>query len=218
MAQSIQRDVAAALPLQRCLIADDHPLLRESLAMLIGTRWPAAELLSAGSFPEAWEQAALAPDLCLIDLAMPGADPMAGVAGVQAAAPAARILIVTGSDDDALLLDLVAAGIAGFVPKRSPAPLLLAAIELVLAGGRYLPDRLAALAVATGNRRPDVEVTPRQIEVLRLMAAGLTNKAIAKELGLSPATVKTHAALAISAVGATNRTEAAIRAAAAGLI
>ena len=211
-------EVSAARPLQRCLIADDHPLLRDSLAMLIAARWPSAEIFTAGNFPEAWEQAATAPDLCLLDLTMPGAEPLAGVAGVQAAAPGARILIVTGSDDDALLLSLVSAGIAGFVPKRAAAPLLLAAIELVLAGGRYLPDRLAALAVATGNRRPEAQVTPRQIDVLRLMAAGLTNKGIAKQLGLSPATVKTHAALAISAVGASNRTEAAIRAAAAGLI
>ncbi|MCU0891366.1 MAG: response regulator transcription factor [Sandarakinorhabdus sp.] len=211
-------EASAARPLARCLIADDHPLLRDSLAMLISTRWPAADVLTASSFPQAWSEAAHGPDLCLLDLAMPGAEPLAGIAGVQAAAPGARILIVTGSDDDALLLELVSAGIWGFVPKRAAAPLLLAAIELVLAGGRYLPDRLAALAIATGNRRLDLQVTPRQIEVLRLMAAGLTNKAIAKQLGLSPATVKTHAALAISAVGATNRTEAAIRAAAAGLI
>ncbi|WP_197041843.1 LuxR C-terminal-related transcriptional regulator [Sandarakinorhabdus oryzae] len=204
--------------MNRCLIADDHPLLLDSLALLIGARWPAAELFTAGNFPEAVAQAARAPDLCIVDLMMPGAEPLAGVLALQAAAPDARLLIVTGSDDDALMLELVAKGIAGFVSKRSPAPLLLAAVELVLAGGRYLPDRLATLAVTTANRRQDGQVTSRQIEVLVLIAAGLTNKAIAKELGLSPATVKTHVAMAIAAVGATNRTEAAIRAAAAGLI
>ncbi|KAB7647717.1 response regulator [Polymorphobacter fuscus] len=215
----VSSTAAAVVPLHRCLIADDHPLLRDSLAMLITARWPAAEVLTAGSFPDAWSRAAEAPDLCILDLAMPGADPLAGVAGVRAAAPDSRIVIVTGSDEDSVLLGLVAAGIAGFVPKRLPSPLLLAAIELVLAGGRYLPDRLAEIAVENEqSRRCAAPVTPRQVEVLRLMAAGLTNKAIAKALGVSPATVKTHAALAISAVGATNRTDAAIRAAAAGLI
>ena len=102
----------------------------------------------------------------------------------------------------------------------------MAAIDLVLAGGRYMPPRVAELAAqmqggaspATESRTPKPAVTARQADVLRLVADGYSNKEIARALDLSPATVKTHVAQTIAAIGATNRTEAAIRARALGLI
>lgn len=198
-----------------CLIADDHPLVRESLAMLVQGNWPDATIRMAESWTDAVALAAEQPDLCILDLAMPGLDPLAGVGAVRAAAPAGRIVIVTGSEDDPLLLALLEAGIAGFVGKRLAPPLVRAALEVVVAGGRYLPDRIAELAIRRG---PAVVATPRQLEVLKLVAAGHSNKAIAKAMGLSPATVKSHVAMAIAALGASNRTDAVMRATAAGLI
>jgi len=102
----------------------------------------------------------------------------------------------------------------------------MAAIDLVLAGGRYMPPRVAELAAqmqggaspAAESRTPKPAVTARQADVLRLVADGYSNKEIARALDLSPATVKTHVAQTIAAIGATNRTEAAIRARALGLI
>lgn len=202
-----------------CLICDDHALVREGLAVLLGSRWPDARISQAASFPDAWAAAAAAPDVCLVDLVMPGADERSGVAGIRAAAPAARIIIITGSQEDSLLLDLVESGVDGFIPKSCDSALLLAAIELVTAGGRYLPPRVAHLAAQRRNSEtPNANPSPRQREVLMLISQGLSNKAIANRLGLSPATVKTHVAVAIAAVGAANRTEAAIKATAAGLI
>jgi DNA-binding NarL/FixJ family response regulator len=214
--------------MQSCLICDDHQLVREALAGAVARRWPDAIIAQAASFPEAWDKAAAAPDLCLADLTMPGASERDGIAGLQRAAPATPVLVITGSHDDRLLLDLIADGVAGFVPKTSGTDIILAAIELVLAGGRYMPPRVAELAAQSqglgeaeapiGSRTPKPAVTPRQADVLRLVAGGYSNKEIARELDLSPATIKTHVAQAIAAIGAANRTDAAIRARTLGLI
>jgi DNA-binding NarL/FixJ family response regulator len=212
--------------MRSCLICDDHQMVREALAGAVARRWPEATILQAGSFPEAWHKAAGSHDLCLADLAMPGADERDGIAGLRRAAPAMPVLVITGSHDDRLLLDLIASGVAGFVPKTSGTEIILAAIDLVLAGGRYMPPRVAELAAQTqvgidphvGTRAPKPAVTARQADVLRLVAEGYSNKEIARALDLSPATVKTHVAQAIAAIGAANRTDAAIRATALGLI
>ncbi len=157
----------------------------------------------------------------------PGADPLSGIGGVRNAAPAAALLVVTGSEDDALLLALFDLGIAGFVPKSASAEIIEVAIRLVLAGGRYVPDRVIALAqqraspATPGFRAADVRLsrlTDRQVDVLRLIARGESNKEIARALRLSPTTVKTHVAAIIAALDATNRTEAAFRAREIGLV
>ena len=116
-------------------------------------------------------------------------------------------------------------GVAGFVPKSASAEILEAAIRLAMAGGRHLPPRVYELAAANGRPAPacppgaDVaRLTDRQVDVLRRMARGGSNKEIALALNLSPATVKTYAAAIIAALGAGNRTKAAIKARELGLI
>ena len=211
--------------MRSCLICDDHQLVREALAGAVARRWPDATIAQASNFPEAWDKVAAAPDLCLADLTMPGAEERAGIAELRRLAPATPVLVITGSHDDRLLLGLIADGVAGFVPKTSGTEIIIAAIELVLAGGRYLPPRVAELAAgaqadsgAPVARVPRAVVTARQADVLRLVALGYSNKEIARDLDLSPATVKTHVAQALAAIGATNRTDAVMRARALGLI
>jgi DNA-binding NarL/FixJ family response regulator len=207
-----------------CLICDDHALMRDALAGAIGLGWPEAAVTLAPDFPSAWSAAAsAAPDLIVSDLAMPGAGPIDGIARLHAAAPATPILVVTGNEDDMLLLDLFDLGIAGFVPKTARAEAIEAAIRVVLAGERYLPARILDLV---GRRAgspaaplaPAARLTGRQAEILDRMAAGQSNKEIARALDLSPSTVKTHAAAAFAALGAANRTEAVVRARALRLI
>lgn len=200
--------------MQSCLIADDHELVREALAATLRRRWPAATISEAGDFTSAWKLAAAAPQLCLVDLDMPDASPLAGVDRLRTIAPTALIVIVTGASDDETMLALLERGVAGIVDKRLTSALLIAALELVLAGGRYLPARLADLHL---ERRvpaapPRRALSERQAEVARLIALGLSNKDIARELAVSPATVKTHVAQLIAATGAANRTDAVIRA------
>ena len=209
-----------------CLICDDHVLVREAVAGLIRRRWPESEVLQAGDFGEARMFAARGPDLAIVDLAMPGASPLEGVASLMGVAPELRLLVLTGQGDDDLMLGLLRLGVAGFASKTLSPEVLSAAIELVAAGGRYLPPRLAELGpvarspppptVPRGERRP--LLTERQLSVLRLMAEGRANKEIARVLELSPATVKTHVATLIAVLSAGNRTEAVARARSAGLI
>jgi len=211
--------------MKSCLICDDHAMMREALAGAVAMGWPEAQVSQAADFPQAWRAADAAPDLIISDLAMPGAAPVEGVRRLRQAAPASPILVVTGNEEDAVLLALFDLGIAGFAPKTSKSAIIEAAIRLVLAGGRYLPPRIAELAAArsdAGEARAAFasgpRLTARQTDVLKLIALGQSNKQIARDLDLSPATVKAHLAAATAALGAVNRTEAVVKARAIGLI
>jgi two-component system nitrate/nitrite response regulator NarL len=213
--------------MRSCLICDDHVLVREALAGAVRLGWPEATITMVGDFPAAWS-AAPGHDLCIADLMMPGADPRTGIAGLQQAHPGMPILVVTGTEDDALMLDLLDLEIAGFASKTASSAIIEAALRLIAAGGRYLPPRLAGIAASridTGvtepMRDPEVEpprLTERQLTVLRLAARGHSNKEIAQSLDLAPATIKTHLANIQSYLGARNRTDAARKARELGML
>ena len=211
--------------MKSCLICDDHALVREAIAGAIHMSWPEANVVEAVDFPAAWKLAAQGHDLCIADLVMPGADPLSGIRRLRELAPDLPILIVTGTEDDALLLDLLDLGVAGFAPKSARGAVIEAACRLILAGGRFLPERVAEIAAARVDRddlpadaaqrvaataEPGDRLTDRQIEVLRLVARGYSNKEIARALALAPSTVKTHLAHIQASLGAHNRTEASI--------
>jgi two-component system, NarL family, nitrate/nitrite response regulator NarL len=209
--------------MQSCLICDDHAMMREAITGAVQFGWPDAEVTQAGDYPAAWEaMAALTPDLCISDLVMPGASPVEGVRRLHAAAPHTPILVVTGNEEDATLLALFDLGIAGFAPKTSKSAVIEAAIRLILAGGRYLPDRVIELAALRSGRAPQhasaARLTERQRDILVQLETGRTNKEIARDLDLSPATVKAHTAAVILALGAVNRTDAVYKAREMGLI
>jgi len=187
----------------RGLICDDHPLMREALAGAMRDRWPDVELVEAGDYPGAWAQAEAQPDFCLVDLSMPGAEPVEGLLGLRARAPDAVLLVVTGIADEAVLEAVRACGVAGIYSKNAEADLLMEAIRA----------RVPGLQASEAASLP-----PRQREVLALLAEGLTNKEIAQRLGISPATVKIHVARLIGWLGAVNRTDAVARAQKARLI
>lgn len=205
--------------MESCLIADDHAMVRDALVLSVAARWPTATIWEAADYPSAWAFAEQQPTLCLIDLGMAGAAPRDGVAEIMRRAPDTRVLIVTGTQDDPLMLALLDDGVAGFISKSANIAVITAAIDLVMAGGRYLPSRLAELA-ATGPvaAKPQQRLSPRQLAVLRLIGDGETNKDIARELAISPATVKVHIAQAMAALGAVNRTDAAMKARDLGVI
>lgn len=209
--------------MRSCLICDDHAMMRDALAGTVAMAWPEATISLSADFPAAWAAAKAHPELILCDLGMPGATPIAGVAGLRAAAPAAPLVVVTASEDDRVLLEAFDAGIAGYLPKTSTGPVIEAAIRLVLSGGRYLPVRMLALAVGGRSAIPNpaaahARLTDRQMDVLRELARGRSNKDIARALCLSPATVKAHVAAVIAALGAGNRTEASFKARIGGLL
>jgi two-component system, NarL family, nitrate/nitrite response regulator NarL len=214
--------------MQSCLICDDHALMRSALSGAIGMGWPDAAIYTAVDFPGAWHAAGNDHGLILCDLSMPGADPLTGIAGVRRAAPKTPLIVITGNEDDMLMIALFDIAIDGFVPKSASGQLIEAAIRLVLAGGRYLPPRVIELARGRdgASGRPGVSLsesgiarlTERQVDILKRMARGDANKEMARDLCLSPATVKAHIAAVTAALGASNRTEAAFRAREIGLI
>lgn len=195
-------------------------MLREALAGAVAVSWPDAAIVQCADFPTAWAAAEAQPDLILSDLIMPGATPMDGVGRLRTIAPASPILVVTGNQDDSTLLALFNLGVSGFAPKTSNSAVIEAAIRLILAGGRYLPPSLLDIASQRGgeNSVAPHRLTPRQVDVLKLISTGQSNKEIARDLDLSPATIKAHTAAAIAALGAANRAEAVFKARELGLI
>lgn len=202
-----------------CLVCDDHALMRTALAGAVALIWPEARIDTARDFAEAKLLAGQGPGLILCDLVMPGDHPVRGIEAIKRAAPQAKLVVITGTEDDALLLGLLGLGIDGFIPKSAGAEVVEAGLRLVAAGGRYLPPRVAELAIGGGAAAAAaVRLTDRQRDVLEHMARGKSNKEIARELDLSPATVKVHAAAIIALLGAANRTEAVFQARQANLI
>ncbi|HVN01891.1 MAG TPA: response regulator transcription factor [Caulobacteraceae bacterium] len=210
------------------LVCDDHPLVRAAIAATVAEVAPQRPVLTAKDFGEAWRLAGSEPALvlCIVDLQMPGAGPGEGLRGIRDRAPDAKIVVITGSESDADLLAALDLGVDGFIPKTAEPGVVEAAIRLVLAGGRYLPPRVAeivsGLRARAATPAPPVEapygrISERQREVLRFLARGRSNKEIAEVMALSPATVKSHVAHILAVLGAANRTEAALSARAKGM-
>jgi len=194
----------------RIILADDHPIMRSALASALAT-------LGAPRFVEASDaQGTLAMldahpdlDLLLVDLRMPGADGIETVRALRVRAPQVPVVVVSADEDRAHVAQLLALGVSGYVPKSDPPAVIVSAVRLVLAGGTYVPPRLLA-GDAPDDLRP--ELTPRQVDVLRLLAQGLPNKSIANALGVSEGTVKVHLIAVFRTLNVRNRTAAVLAA------
>lgn len=206
------------------LVIDDHPLVSDALRGVAAQIGPGAVVLSAASCEAGFEQALAhgEPDLVLLDLNLPGLSGIPALKEWRRRFPSSPVVVVSASEDQTLVLAVIAAGAAGFIPKSSPSEVLLPALRLVLSGGRYVPAQ--AIGVARPHRReplPSIDnlgLTPRQIDVLRLIAKGLSNKLICRELGLAERTVKAHLSAVFRALGVSSRTQAALAAARIGLV
>lgn len=187
----------------RGLICDDHPLMREALVAAMRVRWPDVALDEAGDYPAAWALAESGPDFCLVDLSMPGGDPLEGLAILRARAPETVLIVITGIDDADLLDAVRRCGVAEVCSKNAAPAALMETIRTHALG-------LRALEVKA--------LPPRQLQVLRLMGEGMTNKQIAQRLEISPSTVKIHMARLVQELGAVNRTDAVARAKTAGIL
>lgn len=199
------------------IIADDHDLVRIGMAQLLAARDPSVTIGEAADGPalEALLDARHHWDLMLLDLSMPGFGGEQAVRDLLVRFPAIPILVVSGTSDAAMMVRLLDAGVAGFLPKSLDGQLMLKAIDLVLAGGRYVPpDVLRAIRGVRGTLAGDVgalqdstDVTPRQREILALLTQGLPNKVIAARLGIAEATVKMHVTALLRAYGVQSRSE-----------
>lgn len=199
----------------RVLVADDHPLVRDALARTVrGLRARDGEagdveVAEAGDLPTALAALAQPVMLAVVDLQMPGMEGLAGLQRLREALDGRPLVVASGQDDPATIRAVLAAGVAGFIPKTAGADMLLQALRLVLGGGVYVPPQaLAGLSAPV----PEAGLTSRQAEVLHALARGEPNKQIARTLGLSEGTVKLHLAAILRVLQARNRTEAVVRA------
>lgn len=206
------------------LIADDHPIFRKGLRALLGGQ-PAVRLAGeATSGPEAVRLAAeLRPDVILMDLQMPGGDGLTAIRQIVAARPASRILVVTMFEDDDSVFAAMRAGARGYVLKDMNDDEMTRAILAVGHGEAIFSAAIAARIMAFFTNHPTQpatqfpDLTESELKVLRLLARGLSNDAIANQLCLSPKTVRNYVSNIFSKLHVADRSQAIVRARDAGL-
>ena len=209
------------------MIADDHELARLGLRTMLA---PEPDLEVVGEAATGHEAVALSrqlqPDLVLMDIRMPDMDGLAATRAIKEDRPLTSILIVTLSEDPDYLLEALRAGAAGYVLKDASRREVVAAVRQVLSGESPLDPRLAAQLIrrlaSHAKDQPPVRhgdaLTPRELEVLRLVAEGKTNAEIAQTLYVSVGTVKADVERIIDKLGVSDRTQAAVRAVELGYI
>ncbi len=210
----------------KILIVDDHPLIREALRHVLTMLDNQLELIEAQNCADAMTAAAANPtlDLVLLDLGLPDADGITALEQMRERHPATPVVVLSATEQPAMVTRAIDAGAMGFIPKTSSNQLLLNALRLVLSGGVYLPVEVLRQQQETPETAPvtaenssgpagtprDKGLTTRQSEVLALMVQGKPNKLICRDLNLAEGTVKIHVTAILKALGVTNRTQAVI--------
>ena len=201
------------------LLADDHPIVRDGLRAVLETQPDFAVVGEAGDGDEALRQIeALAPDVLLLDLEMPGIDGVEVLRQLADEERAVPTIVFTAFDTDERIVEAVRAGARGYLLKGAPREELFNAVRVVHAGGSLLQPAVATKLMQRLNEPAPEALTPREQEVLALLAAGRTNREIADTLVVTERTAKFHVSSILGKLGAGNRTEAVSIARARGLM
>jgi DNA-binding NarL/FixJ family response regulator len=212
----------------RLLLVDDQALFREGLRTLLSVQ-PEFEVVGeASNGEEALRLAAtLHPQVILMDVRMPILDGVAATRKLRAAHSEMRVIVLTTFDDDEYVFDALRAGAAGYLLKDVASPKLFEAIRVAARGESFLQPSVAAKVVAEFSRlanqspaRPQAPLEPlseREVEILRLIGGGLSNREIASQLILAEGTVKNHITNILNKLGVADRTQAALKARELGL-
>jgi len=200
----------------RILIVDDHPVVRAGLTSMLGTQ---VELKVIGSASSGEEALAMiqrdAPDVVLLDLRMPGLNGVDMLVAARKGGSQVRAIILTSYETDENIYRAVQAGAQGYLLKDTPLKEMLEAIRTVSAGKRYIPRQIAQ---RLAERMMRTELTARELEILKMLAKGPTNKQIGHALGISDYTVRNHVNSIIEKLEVSDRTEAATTAIQRGII
>ncbi len=218
-----------AEPPLRIILADDHALFRGGLKLLIRMMNRPVEILEANDFEQAVGHLSEGPpiDLLLLDLLMPGMNGVEHIGEICRSWPDVPVVVISVREDSKAIRQALQAGAMGYIPKTSSPEVTTNALQFILSGGLYVPPQILHLT----ESRPDAQIpaekegegsaadlvadnnpyglTERQIEVLRLMSKGRSNKDIAADLDIAPGTVKMHVSRILKALGVDNRTQAA---------
>ncbi len=205
----------------RILIADDHTLFRRGLSLLLEQLYPDVELLEATDVASALAlgETLQSCDLVLLDLAMPGMEGLNGLERIRQAAPRTRVVMLSATSDAEAVRSAIGQGARGYIPKSASDEALRHALSLVMAGEIYVPASVLSEISAERSDEPHLpadsplrRLTVRQRDTLELLVRGLSNKEIARDLGLLESTVKAHLKVILKKLGAANRTQAALMA------
>ena len=211
------------------LVVDDHVLIRAAMQGVLKQLRADAVVLDAGTYQEAIALINLHTDLALVllDLRLPDRDGFEMLAGLRERCPGLPVVMMLAFNDRDNVLKALDAGAVGFIPKTETREVLLSALQLILAGGKYIPpdilghpiaapQPISQQSVETDIQRPtptELGLTERQVEVLALMMQGKSNKLICRALNLAEPTVKNHVSAILKALEVSNRTEAVLAAA-----
>lgn len=198
----------------RIVIVDDHPIVREGLRTLLGDE-PSVEIVGEAGDADVAEGVIeeLAPDIVLMDVALPGRNGIDAAASLRAKGCPARIILLTSAVGDELRLhDAIDAEVMGYLLKDVSKSELLWAIESAHRGAPVFHPAVQKqlLRRATGARLPHEKLTPRELDILKEIARGKSNKAIAYDLNLTEGTVKGYVSVVLSKLGVDDRTQAAL--------
>ncbi|MES1991446.1 MAG: response regulator transcription factor [Pseudomonadota bacterium] len=212
------------------LLADDHPLFTDAIERQLVAAYPDAKVHAVDNLPSATAKLGDGTDfdLAVLDWDMPGMDGAPSIEALRQSYPDIKFVILSGRIDDATVHEILALGVKGFIPKSSPGNTIVAALAVVLSGGTYIPvetalsqgrtpvDKLGARHVGTQSLAK--ALTDREIEILKLLAAGGSNKEIARQLGVQEITIKMHASRIFAKLRVRNRVQAVSYALKAGLL
>ncbi|MDN3023541.1 response regulator transcription factor [Streptomyces sp. S.PB5] len=212
----------------RVLVVDDQRLIRDGIASLLSIRSGIEVVGTAVDGRDAVARALeLGPDVVLMDVRMPGMDGVEAVAVLRERAPGCRVVMLTTFDDEEYVVQALRAGAHGYLLKDLPAEELARAVRLAHAGVTQLDSSVAhrltaflprPLPGSTAAEAPAVGLSPRETDILRLVAHGHTNREIAERLYLSEGTVKNHVSRILKRLALRDRTQAALRARDLGLL
>ena len=219
----------------KILIADDHELFLKGLEMILADYSPQSDIVTAKSYSDIFEiiKQQKGFDLVLTDLAMPGAHWLDAIKKMHNDLPDTPIIILSAVFDREIVQKTLDIGAAGYIPKTSSRDVIISAVNLVLSGGVYIPAELlynseqseldilkSVENISENQNANDVAkiLSPRQIDVLKLIASGKSNKQIAYELGLTEGTVKLHVTAILKLLKVYNRTGAVAAASHLGLL
>jgi two-component system, NarL family, response regulator len=200
----------------RIMLADDHEVVREGLAAILIRRETfdvVAEVGDGAAAVEAWQR--LRPDIALLDLRMPKMEGVEAIRQIRALDPNAKLIILTTYDGDEDIYQGLRAGAKGYLLKDTPREQIIEAIHAVLAGRTYIPSQVGEKLASRVNTDA---LTDKELQILKQIADGLSNKQIAKALFISEGTVKFHSNSIYAKLGVASRTEAVKIATARGLV
>lgn len=202
----------------KVLLIDDHELFRDGMRYVLAKLGDDTQIFDSCSYEDALPVIQSNPDLDLIllDLGLPGLSDIDALKAIRTEAPSIPVVILSSNSDGKKVQEILELGAQGYIPKSTNSVVLLNSLKLVLAGGIYIPPEILARikenADETVNEQPDIsnmQLTPRQFEVLGKLTHGYSNKEISLDLGMAEATVRVHIAAILKALNVSNRTRAA---------